>query len=418
MPVPEISPVAGHPAQHPAGSNPNGHPTPWWVIVGLAMGPAVALGLSRFAYALILPSMRTDLGWNFADAGTMNTVNATGYLIGALMAVPLSKRLGDKHVFGVSLLLTTIAVGMSGMSSDFSVLLMLRLAAGFTGALAFVSGAGLASAVSIGGPKSRAPTFLGIYFSGAGIGITASALTVPPLLGAHGWRGGWLGVGLLSFVATVFGWLAMRRSPTPRDASSTPEPGGWSLRFMSFKLLAYGLFGAGYITYMTFIIAYLQTDRGMTGISITSFWSILGLSSVAAAFIWGPILCRLKGGWGMAATVCIVMLGTVVPLRWNGMAGAYLSAFLFGGSFLSVVTAVTSFARRAAKPHAWAAAIAALTIAFGLGQIIGPLLSGSLSDGPGGVRIGLCLSAGILMVSAFVAVFQPEPGKALLSSQK
>ena len=30
--------------------------TPMWVVVGLAMGPAVALGLARFAYALLLPA--------------------------------------------------------------------------------------------------------------------------------------------------------------------------------------------------------------------------------------------------------------------------------------------------------------------------------------------------------------------------
>jgi len=54
------------------------------VVLGLAMGPAVALGLGRFAYALLLPAMRADLGWSYAVAGAMNTANAIGYLIGAL----------------------------------------------------------------------------------------------------------------------------------------------------------------------------------------------------------------------------------------------------------------------------------------------------------------------------------------------
>ena len=29
--------------------------TSLWVVIGLAMGPAVALGLARFAYALLFP---------------------------------------------------------------------------------------------------------------------------------------------------------------------------------------------------------------------------------------------------------------------------------------------------------------------------------------------------------------------------
>jgi hypothetical protein len=79
-----------------------------------------------------------------------------------------------------------------------------------------------------------------------------------------------------------------------------------------------------------------------------------------------------------------------------------------GGSFLAVVAAVTSFARRAAKPHAWTAPIAALTIAFGIGQCIGPVLTGALSDGSNGIRYGLCLSVASSLRPPSAAC-QPEP---------
>jgi predicted MFS family arabinose efflux permease len=181
---------------------------------------------------------------------------------------------------------------------------------------------------------------------------------------------------------------------------------------MTCKLLAYGLFGAGYIAYTTFIIAYLRSEEGFTGAGITRFWSVFGLASVAAAFVWGRILGRLKGGWGTAAALSIVAVGTAVPLLWIAPAGAYLSAVLFGGSVLSVVAAVTSFARKAAKPHALTAAIAALTVAFGIGQCIGPVLSGAVSDGPDGLRAGLWLSVGILALATVVAALQREPAEA------
>ena len=93
--------------------------TPAWVIVGLAMGPAVALGLGRFAYALLLPPMRADLGWSFAQAGGMNTANAAGYLVGALVAAPVGRRMGDKRVFAISLALSALAVGASGLTADY-----------------------------------------------------------------------------------------------------------------------------------------------------------------------------------------------------------------------------------------------------------------------------------------------------------
>ena len=383
--------------------------TPLWVVFGLAMGPVVALGLSRFAYALLLPEMRSDLGWSFADAGALNTANAAGYLAGALVAAPVGRRVGDKAAFMSGLLLTAIATSASGLSAQFAVLLVLRLLAGFAGAVAFVSGAGLASAAAAGGSASRAPTLLGVYFSGAGIGVTASALAVPPLIATMGWRVGWLILGALALTATLFGWSVLRRAPEP--SYPTHRAGdGWSLRFMACKLVAYGLFGAGYIAYASFIIAYLRSSEGFDTGAITVFWPLLGVAAVVAAFAWGPILGRLRGGYGATATIGVVTIGAALPLLWPTPAGAYLSAMLFGGSFLAVITAVTSFARRAAKPYAWTAAIGALTIAFGIGQCIGPVLSGALSDGPNGVRSGLWLSVGILIAAGITAAFQPEPG--------
>ncbi len=185
-----------------SAANPH-HPdlTPLWVILGLAMGPAVALGLGRFAYALLLPSMRAELGWNFAQAGAMNTANAAGYLIGAIVAAPVGRRMGDKRVFAFSLVLAALTVGASGLTADFAALLLLRAAAGFTGAFAFVCGAGLTSAAAMGGSKHRAPTLLGVYFAGAGMGITASALAVPPCWGQ------------LDGAAAGLSWARLRSAP-------------------------------------------------------------------------------------------------------------------------------------------------------------------------------------------------------------
>ena len=385
--------------------------TPLWVVFGLAMAPTVALGLARFAYALLLPSMRHDLGWSFANAGAMNTANAAGYLAGALTASPLGRSLGHKRVFAAALLVTAIAVALSGATGTFEILLALRLLAGFAGALAFVEGAGLTSAAASGNASRRASTLLGIYFSGGGIGIAASALTVPPLLASSGWRAGWLMMGALSLAATFFAWAVLPRTPQPASVPENHTGRGWSPRFMSPKLFAYALFGAGYSSYSTFIIAYLRGDEGLPAHAIPVFWAILGLSAVVAAFAWGPVLGRLRGGWGAAVTIGGVTIGAAVPMIFHGVAGAYVSAMLFGGSFLAVIAAVTSFARRAAQPHAWTSAIAALTTTFGIGQCIGPVLSGALSDGPGGVREGLWLSVGILVVACMVAALQADPVK-------
>ena len=64
------------------------------VALVLSLGAAVSLGITRFAYGLLLPPMRADLSWSYTFAGSMNTSNALGYFIGALLAPMLLRRFG------------------------------------------------------------------------------------------------------------------------------------------------------------------------------------------------------------------------------------------------------------------------------------------------------------------------------------
>ena len=68
------------------------------LILTLSLAPVVGLGIGRFAYSLVLPDMRETLHWSYSAAGFMNTINAAGYLIGALMASRLIRRFGFAHL--------------------------------------------------------------------------------------------------------------------------------------------------------------------------------------------------------------------------------------------------------------------------------------------------------------------------------
>jgi cyanate permease len=155
---------------------------------------------------------------------------------------------------------------------------------------------------------------LGVYFAGTGAGIVASGAAVPALLAAGGqesWRLGWLTLGAMALPASAGAALAARRAEVPPPAS--PDDSGWQRRTLATLIIAYGLFGAGYIAYMTFIVAFLrQHGVGTTAISV--FWIVLGLAAVASAFAWGGVLGRLRGGRGPAAVMTAVLAGAALPL--------------------------------------------------------------------------------------------------------
>ncbi len=379
------------------------------VALGLALGPLAALGFGRFAYALLLPPMRTDLDWSFSAAGAMNTANAVGYLAGAVLSAAAARRFGSRRTYLVGLAAIVVSMAACAATDNFVVLLGLRALTGVAGAFTFIVGAGLVAQVSAGSGRSRTALLLGIYFAGGGVGIVISGLTISPLLAnvepGAGWREGWLllgGIAALAFAASI---PVVRAAPAPPPIRSASDR--WPARSLAVLMIAYAFFGVGYIAYMTFIVAFL-VGEGASAATVTAFWVVLGLAAVVAAFGWGPLLGRLRGGYGPAVVLGVVALGALLPLLGSSGLLVFGSAVLFGASFLTVVTAMTVVAQRSVHPRHWTPAIAALTSIFAIGQCAGPVLAGLLSDSAAGVRAGLILSVVLLAAAVLLSVAQRE----------
>ena len=88
------------------------------VALVLSLGAALSLGITRFAYGLLLPPMREDLGWSYALAGAMNTSNAAGYLIGALLTPLLLRRWYPGTVMLWGALIASVLMAASGFFTD------------------------------------------------------------------------------------------------------------------------------------------------------------------------------------------------------------------------------------------------------------------------------------------------------------
>src|SRR5689334_17445582 len=157
----------------------------FWLVAALSLGPAVANSFARFAYALLLPAMRTELGLNYSQAGSLNTANAFGYLAGALFTVGYVSRLGNRRMFSVGMVVTALALVGSGLVEGFAAQVAMRAMSGFGGAMVFICGAVLASNVFADRPD-LSPTAVGIYFGGAGAGILLSGAGIPWLLAIAG----------------------------------------------------------------------------------------------------------------------------------------------------------------------------------------------------------------------------------------
>ena len=375
-------------------------------IVILALAPAIGIGIARFAYSLVLPDMRASLDWSYAAAGFMNTVNAVGYLVGALAAASVIKRIGQFGSIFYGSLTCVIALALSAASGNFLLLSLARLAAGIGGAIAFVAG-GVAAARLTQNHRNHAALLLSLYYIGPGIGIVLSGIAAPLVLAALGPGSWWIVWGALAAITALL-CLALASVRADNDAGNpVKKQMRAALKPMALVLASYCVYSVATIAYMTFMIAWLA-EAGAGALTQSVFWILLGLGGVASPFLWSWTMVSTRGGRAMAMLTTFTFLAVMIGLFANVRALQFLSAFAFGSVLLAVVSASTAFVRRNYPATAWPSGVGAMTVAFGLGQAIGPILSGAITDVTGDLSIGLQSSVAFLAVGALLAAFQPD----------
>lgn len=373
----------------------------------LALGPALGLGIARFAYGLLLPPMKQELGWSYADAGWMNTFNAVGYVIGALTTASLSMRLGASSIYRAGSIVTVMSVLALGLTENFILLSIFRTISGISGGWIFVSGGTIAATLANENQAARG-AMIGLFYAGAGFGIAFTGLVIPQWIdrfGTESWPAAWLLLGAIGMVFGIATWRAA--GPSKPDNRQGRKRMPYSPRHHRWILCAYAAFGAGSIGYMTFMVTYLQ-EASQPSWHISAFWMTMGLSAMTAPWLWADVIGRWPHARGFALLVGINAIGAIIPLVSTAFPAVLLSAAIFGCVFFAVVAATTDFVMRNVAATQRTEAIGIFTVVFGLGQIFGPLAIGVITDAHGSLRIGLATGSMLILSGCILALLQRD----------
>lgn len=377
------------------------------IVLGLSLGPAISNGFARFAYGLVLPAMRDDLTWNFTQAGWVNTANAVGYLIGALLALSLVSRAGPRALFIWGFALTALALALSATTRDLWVLSIWRVVAGIGGAPVFIAGGVIASGLFTE-DKRRNALAIGVYFGGGGLGMLLTAVTIPQFMdwfGNPGWPLVWLALGIWTFIAFIPSWIAAEAVEEPASRAETAQAGSLPTVRMLPAMACYFFFGLGYLIYVTFLIAWMRNNGAETSM-IALTWAAMGVGVMLSPFLWQRVLANAQGGRALAQTNLAVGIGILLPIIVDHPYSPVASAALVGGTFFMVPSAATTFTRKNLPAAQWGRAMSLFTVIFSIGQIIGPVGAGMISDITGGTTLGLAISGAILLAGASVGAMQ------------
>ncbi len=393
----------------------------WVIVVAGFLTVFASLGLARFGLGMLLPSMGAGLGLSYSQMGLMSTGNFVGYLAAVLAAGALVRWIGTRWTITGGLAVVSCSMLIVSRANAFGEVLVFYA---LTGVASGIGNVPAMAAVSHWFARAHRGKAAGYVASGSGLGIILTGTTLPSLItgSPDSWRVGWLVLGVIALIVTVICGLLLR--DRPEDLGLVPfghlpmkeAESGLPARYSTALALAhigsiYALFGATYVVYLTFIVTSLVKDRGFTEVSAGRLWAVLGFLSLFSGPIFGTLSDRMGRRAGLIivfSAQCLAYLLAAFPLV---PAFLYVSAAVFGIVAWSIPTIMAALVGDYFGPKKAAAAFGAITLFFGLGQIIGPTVAGWAAEMTGGFSVSFAMAAALALLAIGLTIPLPPPAK-------
>jgi predicted MFS family arabinose efflux permease len=381
-------------------------------VTSIALGGLIALaagmGIGRFVYTPVLPFMEAALGLTKPQAGVIASVNFLGYLLGALAAAWSALPGGSRGWFLGALGVSAVTTGAMGLTTSMAIFLGLRFVGGAASAFVLV----FASALVLDRlAASGRPALSAIHFAGVGVGIAVSAVIVTGLsAGGADWQAQWIvsgAVALLAVVAVM--WLVPRETGAERPVAAA-QSSGFDRRLTAL-IVAYGLFGFGYVITATFISTMVRTIPDLRSIEPV-VWLVFGLAAIPSIALWTWIGRRWGNDRSFALACIVEGIGVALSVLTTNAAVVLLGAVLLGGTFMGITALGFIYARdlTAGDPRR---SLALMTAAFGFGQMIGPTFAGvTYGFGDSFLLPSLVATAALLVAAGLVMTIRSDVGAA------
>ena len=381
----------------------------WLPIFAGLCASLVSIGLARFAYTPLIPSLIQAHWFSASDVVYLGAANLVGYLIGALIGHPLARRTSNKTALRLMMLAVTLAFFACGFPLSMSWFFGWRLLSGIAGGAIMVLVAGT---VLPHVPATRRGLASGAIFLGIGLGIAGSGTIVPPLL-SLGLQQTWFGLGVLALVLTAaswFGWptVAHPVAAAPSDTSS-PAPTDPSVYLLFAQ---YAFMAAGLVPAMVFLVDYVA--RGLdAGAHVGALiWVMYGLGAIVGPVSYGFLADQLGAKTGIRIVLVIQALAVGLLSISSSFAALAVLAVILGSFPPGIVPLALARVHELIPDHhqqqiAWSRA----TVSFATFQAVSGFAYSALFNASGGHHaLMFVIAAGAIVVALLL-----ELGSRLLS---
>ena len=382
-----------------------------------------SLGLARFSYSVLLPSMQKGLGMDNTFGGALATANLIGYLLFAVAGGVLAARFGPRRVIASGLTVAAISMFMTGMAHSIAEAAIWFALAGIGSGASNVPVMGLLAAWFA---PNRRGLATGIAVAGSSIAIILVGPLVPYFqvaYGDNGWRMCWFIFGGVTLVLAVGAATILRNRPSElgqvpvgaeheetipdKKIHSLPWGEVFKRQIVWLVGFVYLAFGFSYIVYMTFFNKCLIAEGGYTQVEAGRLFMLMGWFSLFCGIIWGSVSDMIGRKMALAIVFLVHTVAYSLFPLWPTPLGFTISAILFGLSAWSIPGIMAATCGDILGPRLAPAALGLITLFLGIGQAAGPFVAGVLADTTNSYWPALWLSAGVAFLGAIGSLMLP-----------
>ena len=377
---------------------------PWQVSLGGICSLVLTIGLARFAYTPLLPTLQAQTGLSDAAAGALAAINYAGYMTGALTAAWLDDVRWRHRLYSAGLWMALLMTAAMALSSWWPAWALWRYIAGLCGAGGMLLGSGLVLGWLM--RHGRRPE-LGVHFMGIGLGIVVTAAGAAALTAWwSAWQAHWLAFAVLGLAFFVPAWRWRPPVPPAVEPASDAPAALPSRRWLWTMVASYFAAGWGFVVSATFTVAIVEREPALAGQGAWA-WALVGLAAMPAVFIWDRVARRLGDVQALLLAFALQTMSVVLPALSSTLWAALLSALGYGATFIGIVSLTLALVGRRAPANP-GKAMARLTLSYGVAQILAPVLTGVMTQATGRFDASLWLTAAVMLAGMVLLAWLPR----------
>lgn len=383
-----------------------------WPLVLAGLVGYTALGLQSYGFSPFVTHVENAFGWTRTEAMIgVSASNFVGIFLNILIGL-LVDRIGARRVGIAGLILMTGGFALLGTATGTKanwLALWLVIAIG----VVLTQSTVWTRAIARNFNQSRGLA-MAVVLCGAPLSAAIVPLVSTWLIASYGWRGGFLGVGViwLLIAMPVIYFLFHDDTPyqrgvrTPATAASMPaQPGytfGEGLRTRAFfhLLISFGCFSFYSMTIATNLVPILS-ESGIDAIEVGGIASVMGIAGICARLSVGVLLDRYPGSVIGAITLVLPVVGcAILLLATPSPLMLVIAVVSFGAAIGAEVDVALYLATRHFGLKAFAALFGAIITFGAVNAAIGPIVAGWLHDILGSYDPLLVMISGVMSIGA------------------